>query len=385
MIESRNSFYWKALRESVYPNPHGMSTTGGDTRPSYCGGRGQGGSTAIHDSVSAPVALERARAAGFPTRLRQGSKFTLRNWITANHGGLAALWYTCPPDSADSPAEYSNLSWHILTPIKDTYPENKRNGVAFSDKMPDWYGFAGSNCDMNWYNGSVLQECGDCQLQYGGLAEQEWNDNKGGHGPWPAPKTDKAMIVNIEYQLPDYFECPNAVFSWLWHTPHICVPLEVREKLAENDFWEFCKPTNWPMNGRWAGCDGYWKDEIFVNCMDAEVWRDGEPTPAPPPTPWPTPQPTPQPTPAPPTPPTPAPVPTPQPTPAPTPYPVGTCIHQPDCNINAWCADDNMEWCIAMGRAGQCPYPHCYAVQGLRGFAKRFKAKQEDSGALRHE
>merc|ERR1711920_1007006 len=76
----------------------------------------------------------------------------------------------------------------------------------------------------------------------------------------------------------------------------------------------------------------------------------------------PTPQPVPTPQPPPPT-PVPTPVPTPQPTPAPTPYPVGTCIHQPDCSINAWCADDNMEWCIAMGRAGQCPSPHCYTVQ----------------------
>merc|ERR1719277_2758298 len=93
------------------------------------------------------------------------------------------------------------------------------------------------------------------------------------------------------------------------------------------------------------------------------------PTPAPPPTPRPTPAPTPQPTPAPPTPqpvPTPVPptpVPTPVPTPAPTPYPVGTCVHQPDCSINPWCGDDNMQWCIAMGNAGQCPAPHCYTVQ----------------------
>merc|ERR1719188_1038258 len=43
-------------------------------------------------------------------------------------------------------------------------------------------------------------------------------------------------------------------------------------------------------------------------------------------------------------------------------HPVGTCIHQPDCSINAWCADDNMEWCIALGKAGQCPAPQCYTV-----------------------
>merc|ERR1719195_1516779 len=240
---------------------------------------------------------------------------------------------------------------------------------------------------MNWYNGSVLGDCGDCQFQVGGQAEQAWTNNAGGQPPYPAPKTDKAMIVNVDYQLPNTFECPNAVFSWLWHTPHICVPLEVREKLAENDFWEDCKSANWPMNGRWAGCDGYWKDEIFVNCIDAEVWRDGAPTPAPPPTPRPAPAPTPVPTPAP---PTPAPVPTPQPTPAPTPYPAGTCVHQPDCSINAWCRDDNLAWCIAMGNAGQCPAPHCYTVQSTlqkssASSAKRFRAKRENTAALEHE
>merc|ERR1719436_156293 len=118
---------------------------------------------------------------------------------------------------------------------------------------------------------------------------------------------------------------------------------EVREKLAEDDFWEDCRSANWPMNGRWAGCDGYWKDEIFVNCIDAEVWSDA---------------PTPQPTPGPPTPP----VPTPAPTPAPTSHPVGTCIHQPDCSINPWCRTNNMQWCIDNGRAGNCPAPQCFTV-----------------------
>lgn len=368
MIESRNSLYWKSVWGSRYPNPHGMSTTGSNSRPNWCGGAGQHGNGAPHDSISAPNALKRAKDAGYPTRLRQGSKFILQNWITANHGGLAALWMACPNASVDTPGEYHELNWQIMTPIRDTYPPNKRFGVGFSDKMPDWYGFVGANCDMNWYNGSVLGECGDCQLQVGGQAEQDWTNNKGGQPPWPAPKVDKAMIVNIEYQLPETFECPNAVFSWMWHTPHICVPLEVREKEAENDFWEDCKSANWPMNGRWSGCNGYWKDEIFVNCVDAEVWRDGEPTPAPPPTPRPTPAPTPQPTPAPPTPvpvPTPVPptpVPTPVPTPAPTPHPVGTCIPQLDCSINAWCADDNLAWCIALGRTGNCPQPQCYTV-----------------------
>merc|ERR1740129_2267324 len=45
-----------------------------------------------------------------------------------------------------------------------------------------------------------------------------------------------------------------------------------------------------PASNRWGGCNGYWKDEIFNNCMDAEVFYDGPPTPAPPPGP-PTPEP----------------------------------------------------------------------------------------------
>jgi len=349
MIESRNSFYWKAIYGSRYPNPHGMSTTGGNKRPNWCGGVGQNGGSAIHDSISAPDALKRAKDAGFPTRLRQGSRFRLQNWITANHGGLAALWYACPNASVDTASEYRDLDWQVLTPIRDSFPENKRFGMGFSDKMPDWYGFVGSNCDMNWYNGSVLGECGDCQFQVGGQAEQEWTNNAGGQPPYPAPKVDKAMIVNVDYQLPNTFECPNAVFSWLWHTPHICVPLEVREKLAENDFWEDCKSANWPMNGRWSGCDGYWKDEIFVNCIDAEVFS----------------APTPQPTPAPPpTPPTPAPLPTPQPTPAPPPTPAQCCTGQggecaAPCSNGGWCglSESNCVACAGSWCGGASPTP----------------------------
>merc|ERR1719210_2467802 len=89
---------------------------------------------------------------------------------------------------------------------------------------------------------------------------------------------------------------------------------------------------------------------------------DQGPTPAPPPTPAPS-SPTPQPTPPPQPTPTPQPPPTPQPTtpqPTPTPPPAGTCVHQTDCDVSAWCRDTTFDaWCRSLGQAGQCPAPHC--------------------------
>jgi len=93
---------------------------------------------------------------------------------------------------------------------------------------------------------------------------------------------------------------------------------------------------------------------------------DAGPTPAPPPTPAPTPAPptpTPQPTPTPtPQTPTPQPTSTPQPTPAPlpTPPPAGSCVHETDCDVSAWCRDTRFEaWCLSQGQTGSCPAPHC--------------------------
>jgi len=354
IIDSRNSVSWKTSTQTgqqEYPNPHGMSTTGSSIRPNWCGGVGQHGSTPQHDLISAPDALERKRSNGLPYRMRQGSRFTLQNFVTANHGGLAALWYACPDGSVDTPAAYKALDWQILTPIKDNYPENKRNGVGFSDKMPDWYGFAGSLCSGNTYDGDAIEICDDCQIKYGGPnTSATWDSQKGGNPPYPAPTGagQLKLIVEIEYQLPADFQCPNAVFSWLWHTPHICVPAEVRRLGAENDFWlAACKRT--PASNRWGTCGTDWSDEIFVNCMDAEVWYDGPPTPAPP------------------TPPTPAPPPTPVPPPAPTPYPAGVCIPQTDCDISPWCRDDTLDqFCLDRWAAGQaCDMtPHCTASAG---------------------
>merc|ERR1712048_1005953 len=176
-----------------------MSQTNSATRPMYCGGLGQNGfSQPEHDLISAPEALQKAKNSGFATRLRRGSKFTLQNFITANHGGVAALYYSCPDASVDTPEEYKALDWKLLTPIKDSYPEDKRNGVGFSDKMPDWYGFAGSICNFGaGYTGGVLQNCDDCQLRYGGpQTTAAWNAQKPPSGA-PLGTGQLATIVDI--------------------------------------------------------------------------------------------------------------------------------------------------------------------------------------------
>jgi len=354
VIESRNSGRWKDFRETRYPNPQGMSQTNTQSRPMMCGGLGQNTGnfrTPEYDLISAPDALKRMKDNGRATRIRQGSKITLQNFITANHGGLAAMWVACPDASVDTPAEYLALDWRILTPKKDSWPVNKRNGIGFSDKMPEWYGFAGAICDMRYYDGGVLKTCGDCQLQYGSNASQIWNQEKDMLGRTASiAGGQQAMIINIEYELPNDLTCPNAVFSWLWHTPHLCFPKEAREKGTEDDFWaESCGK---PMIGRWADCNTYWQDEMFANCMDAEIF----PGPTPQPTPVPTPAPTPQPTPyngPPTTTPEPTPMPTPQPTPVPTPAPPSRCCYDgPSCVGNCveggWCGSSESA-CLGCG------------------------------------
>merc|ERR1719399_768505 len=47
------------------------------------------------------------------------------------------------------------------------------------------------------------------------------------------------------------------------------------------------------------------------------------------------------------------------PTPAPPAVVGGTCVQNPDCNMNAWCADETyVNWCPAHD-ASQCPTPQC--------------------------
>jgi len=337
-IESRNSLAWKT--GAGYPNPQGMSTTDSATRPNYCGGLGQMGySSPEHDLISAPDALQRAKDLGFATRLRKGSKFTLQNFITANHGGVAALYYSCPAGSVDTPEEYAALDWKALTPIKDSYPESKRNGVGFSDKMPEWYGFAGSICNFGaGYTGGVIQTCDDCQLRYGGpQTTGAWKAEKPPSGA-PLGTGQLATIVDVEYQLPADFECPHAVFSWMWHTPHLCIPKEVADKGAENDFWKFC---NRNLQGFYSACRTEWQDEVFVNCMDAEVvGRDGA-SPSPPVMPEPSPMPE-------------------QviPSPASPSSSPASCAPIGQCGSSQWCDQDKyVSWCSNQGT--ECPAPFC--------------------------
>merc|ERR1719433_1194638 len=318
------------------------------SRPLYCGGLGQTGySEPEHDLISAPDALQRARDKGFATRLRKGSRFTLQNFITANHGGVAALYYSCPASSVDTPEEYTALDWKVLTPIRDSFPESKRNGVGFSDKMPEWYGFAGSICNFGaGYTGGVIQTCDDCQLRYGGPeTTAAWNNEKPPSGA--ALGTGQlATIVEVEYQLPADFECAHAVFSWMWHTPHLCIPKEVADKGVENDFWKFC---NRNLKGYYASCQTEWQDEIFTNCIDAEVLGEGEaPTPSVPATLAPTPASDPEP------PPSPTLAPGPAPSPSSTP---AMCVPIGQCSSFSWCDQAAYaSWCA--GQA-ECPEPFC--------------------------
>merc|ERR1712003_299075 len=138
-----------------------------------------------------------------------------------------------------------------------------------------------------------------------------------------------ATIVDIEYQLPADFECPNAVFSWIWHTPHLCIPKEVADKRAENDFWEFC---NRNLEGFYGACQTEWQDEIFTNCIDAEVVGDGS-APGSSPMPQPTPMP--------------SLVPSPEP-------PAASCVPIGDCRDYSWCDYDGyVSWCSQQVRS--CP------------------------------
>jgi len=259
----------------------------------------------------------------------------LENFITANHGGVAALYYSCPASNVDTPEEYSALDWKILTPVKDSYPESKRNGVGFSEKLPDWYGFAGSVCNFGaGYTGGVIQTCDDCQLRYGGpQTTADWKAEKPPAGA-PLGTGQLATIVEVEYQLPADFECPNAVFSWLWHTPHLCIPKVVADAGAENDFWKFC---NRNLQGYYAACTTEWQDEIFVNCMDAEVVGD-EAAPSPPSVPS-----------------SPAAEPV---SPAEPGSPQTVCMPIGDCSSLEWCDQDKYaSWCA--GQSAGCPAPFC--------------------------
>merc|ERR1712050_406674 len=83
---------------------------------------------------------------------------------------------------------------------------SKRNGVGFSDKMPQWYGFAGSVCNFGaGYTGGVIQQCDDCQLRYGGpQTTAAWREEKLPSGapssiasPSPTPAESAPRCVPI--------------------------------------------------------------------------------------------------------------------------------------------------------------------------------------------
>jgi len=152
--------------------------------------------------------------------------------------------------------------------------------------------------------------------------------------------------VEIEYQLPADFECAHAVFSWMWHTPHLCIPKEVADKGAENDFWKFCNKN---LKGYYPACQTEWQDEIFNNCMDAEVVENGEvPMPSPPATLAPTPVSDPE--------PSPSPAPSPGSSPSPS-SPPAMCVPIGQCGSFSWCDQDEYEsWCA--GHA-ECPELFC--------------------------
>merc|ERR1712190_67788 len=154
--------------------------------------------------------------------------------------------------------------------------------------------------------------------RYGGpKTTAAWREEKLPSGA-PLGTGQQATIVEIEYQLPADFECPNAVFSWIWHTPHLCIPKEVADKRAENDFWEFC---NRNLEGLYGSCQTEWQDEIFTNCIDAEVVEDGA-TPS---------------------------TPNPSPSPSLNPSPEASelrCVPIGNCRDHVWCDYDGyVSWC----------------------------------------
>merc|ERR1712151_1087774 len=90
------------------------------------------------------------------------------------------------------------------------------------------------------------------------------------------------------------------------------------------------------LQGYYAACATEWQDEIFVNCMDAEVVGD-DAAPSPPVVPGPSP--------------------TAQPV-APGAPPSARCAPVGDCGSQGWCNQDTYaSWCS--GQSAGCPAPFC--------------------------
>jgi len=163
---------------------------------------------------------------------------------------------------------------------------------------------------------------------------------------------------SITYHVPSSFTCPtgHAVGRWLWKVGNSCNDFNnigrwQTESFSRSEYRaaggtprEVCGPSQSP--------------ETFRSCIDFRMAGAPAPSPAPP---------TPTSAPAPPT-----PAPTSAPTPAPAP---GSCVHQTDCSVSAWCNSPSYEqWCQQQGAAGQCPSPQCteYAVAAAQKKASFF-------------
>jgi len=159
---------------------------------------------------------------------------------------------------------------------------------------------------------------------------------------WTAPARGE-----VWYNVPSSFSCPTykAVGRWLWKTGNTCNDFNNRGKKTES----FSREEHRAAGGSGVGaCGG--APETFISCFDFRVMPPAPPTPPPAPTP-----------------------PTPPPTPAPTPAPPpGTCLHQKDCQVSAWCNISFYErWCQDQGAAGLCPSPYCYRVSAAVAAEKR--------------
>jgi len=155
-----------------------------------------------------------------------------------------------------------------------------------------------------------------------------------GGGNFKAWRT-ASQTQRMSYIVPSDFKCPTqmAVGRWLWKTGNSC-----------NDFNNVGRKTERFQRSSQTSPRGVCarNPEQFISCFDFKgTWSAG-------------PAPAPQPTPAPP----PSPAPTP-PSPAPTP-PTGSCRHQTDCSVSAWCNTPSYEqWCQQQGAVGNCPSPQC--------------------------
>jgi len=193
-----------------------------------------------------------------------------------------------------------------------------------------------------------------------------------------APKGAQGQVHSMWFHVPSDVNCPSGRCSvqFTWKTANSCNP---HPAAYCNYYHHVVGPQNTWCNNWYCGgfcnsnsnsadnCEATIGNrqccsEVFSAC--AEVKLVGESVPTPSTTSTTTAAPTPttaapdtttpavSPTPAP-------PAPTPPATPAPPAAVDGTCVQNPDCNANAWCADETyVTWC-PQHDASQCPTPQC--------------------------